>query len=99
MENKKIIDHGVHVIAYIKNNKKYAMTCAWSMLCDYDKILMLLGSQSVTGKNLKKGDAEAAFTNAIKKCGQLLAENFPNHEENPNELADGLVVLEDAEWY
>lgn len=56
MENKKIIDHGVHVIAYIKDNKKYAMTCAWSMLCDYDKILMLLGSQSVTGKNLKKGD-------------------------------------------
>ena len=50
-------------------------------------------------ENLKKGDAEAAFTSAIKKCGQLLAENFPNHEENPNELADGLVVLEDAEWY
>ena len=50
-------------------------------------------------ENLKKGDAETAFTNAIKKCGQLLAENFPNHEENPNELADGLVVLEDTEWY
>ena len=63
MENKKIIDHGVHVIAYIKDNKKYAMTCAWSMLCDYDKILMLLGSQSVTGKNLKKGDVVARFEN------------------------------------
>lgn len=50
-------------------------------------------------ENLKKGDARQAFTNAVAKCGQLLAENFPNHEENPNELSDGLVVLEDAEWY
>ena len=53
----------------------------------------------ILAENLKKGDAETAFTNAIKKCGQLMAENFPNHEENPNELADGLVVLEDTEWY
>ncbi len=50
-------------------------------------------------ENLKNGDAEAAFTNAIAKCGQLLADNFPPHEENPNELPDGLVILEDAEWY
>lgn len=50
-------------------------------------------------ENLKKGDAAVAFTTAIEKCGQLLAENFPPHEENPNELPDGLVILEDAEWY
>ncbi len=50
-------------------------------------------------ENLKKGDAQLAFTNAVAKCGQLLAENFPNHEENPNELSDGLVILEDAGWY
>lgn len=50
-------------------------------------------------ENLKKGDASLAFTTAITKCGELLAENFPPHEENPNELADGLVILEDAEWY
>lgn len=50
-------------------------------------------------ENLKKGDAALAFTTAIAKCGELLAENFPPHEENPNELSDGLVILEDAEWY
>lgn len=50
-------------------------------------------------ENLKKGEAALAFTTAISKCGELLAENFPPHEENPNELSDGLVILEDSEWY
>lgn len=49
-------------------------------------------------ENLRKGQASAAFTTAIEKCGELLAEYFPPHEENPNELPDGLVILEDAEW-
>ncbi len=49
-------------------------------------------------ENLRKGQTAKAFTTAIEKCGQLLAENFPPHEENPNELPDGLVILEDAEW-
>ena len=49
-------------------------------------------------ENLRKGEAAKAFTTAIEKCGELLAENFPPHEENPNELPDGLVILEDAEW-
>ena len=50
-------------------------------------------------ENLKKGNAALGFTQAIEKCGDLLAENFPNHEENPNELSDGLVILGGAEWY
>ena len=49
-------------------------------------------------ENLRKGQAAEAFTTAIEKCGELLAEYFPPHEENPNELPDGLVILEDAEW-
>ena len=49
-------------------------------------------------ENLRKGQAATAFTTAIEKCGELLAEHFPPHEENPNELPDGLVILEDAEW-
>ena len=49
-------------------------------------------------ENLRKGEAAKAFTTAIEKCGELLAENFPPHKENPNEIPDGLVILEDAEW-
>lgn len=50
-------------------------------------------------ENLKKGNAAEAITTAISKCGELLADKFPAHEENPNELPDGLVILGDAEWY
>lgn len=50
-------------------------------------------------EGLKKKDSKDAFINAISKCGQLLKENFPPEAENPNELPDGLVILEDSEWY
>ncbi len=49
--------------------------------------------------NLKKGESLTAFTNAILKCGELLSQNFPPLEENPNELSDGLVILGDEEWF
>lgn len=48
--------YGANIIAYEKDEKKYGMCCAWSTQVDYDKIVCLLGSQSVTGKNIKKGD-------------------------------------------
>ena len=54
--------------------------------------------RTVTAK-CKNGKTKEAFLIAVEKCGQLLAENFPPHQENPNELTDGLVILEDEEWY
>lgn len=47
---------GCNVISYEKIGVKYAMVCAWTTMVDFDKIVMLLGSQSVTGKNLFVGD-------------------------------------------
>lgn len=32
------------------------MICVWAMQADYNKILMLLGVQSVTVENIPKGD-------------------------------------------
>lgn len=49
-------NYGANAVCFIKNEKKYGMICAWAMQADYDKILMLLGTQSVTGKNISKGD-------------------------------------------
>ena len=51
-----LYDYSVSVIAYQKNDNKYGMTCAWFMPADYDKMLCLLGTQSVTGHNIQKGD-------------------------------------------
>ncbi|ERI92738.1 hypothetical protein HMPREF1982_02145 [Clostridiales bacterium oral taxon 876 str. F0540] len=49
-------NYGANAVGFIKDEKKYGMICAWAMQADYDKLLMLLGAQSVTGKNIKKGD-------------------------------------------
>jgi len=49
-------NYGANAVSYIKNGEKYGMICAWAMQADYDKILMLLGTQSITGKNIRKGD-------------------------------------------
>lgn len=50
-------------------------------------------------EGLKKNKSKEAFLDAISKCGELLKENFPPTAGNPNELPDGLVILEDSEWY
>lgn len=44
---------------------------------------------------IKNGKTKEGYIAAVEKCGELLAENFPAGTENPNELADGLVILED----
>lgn len=44
---------------------------------------------------LKEHQAAHAFISAVKECGRILQEHFPNKAENPNELPDGLVILED----
>ena len=43
---------------------------------------------------LKEHQAAHAFISAVKECGRILQEHFPNKAENPNELPDGLVILE-----
>ncbi len=56
MADLQAVNMGANVITLNKNNKFYAMTCAWMMMVDYDKLLCLLGSQSTTGKAVEKGD-------------------------------------------
>ena len=44
---------------------------------------------------LKERHAAQAFIAAVKGCGRILQENFPNKADNPNELPDGLIILEE----
>lgn len=51
-------------------------------------------------EGLGTDDATGAFVRAVERCGELLAEHFPapaNPAENPNELPDGLVILDDED--
>lgn len=81
----RVIDHSVCVIAYKKNNISYAMTCAWAMMVDYDKIVCLLGEQSVTGKNICKGDKIGVSTLAIDQKNVALKLG-DNHSDKTDKL-------------
>ncbi len=43
---------------------------------------------------VKNGNTADALVEAVTKCGDLLEKHFPAKKENPNELADGLFILE-----
>jgi len=52
----KAFNYGANAVCLVKNNYKYGMICSWAMQVDYDKILLLIGSQSITGQMIEKGD-------------------------------------------
>lgn len=47
---------GCNIVGIQKKGVHYGMCCGWAQMIDYDRITMLLGAQSVTGKALEKGD-------------------------------------------
>ncbi len=49
-------------------------------------------------EGIGKGNTENAIIDSIEKCGELLAEHFPAHKENPDELPDRMIILGDNEW-
>jgi putative membrane protein len=46
---------------------------------------------------IKADKAGSALIQAVKACGDLLASRFPARKENPDELPDGLALLEAGE--
>jgi putative membrane protein len=47
----------------------------------------------VLAQGMKRGEPVAGFTSAIGLCGEVLAAHFPPTQENPNEVADKLVLI------
>ena len=86
----RAVDHSVTVIAYEKQGKKFAMTCAWAMMVDYDKLLCLIGSQSITGKNICKNDFIGV--SALNKKQKDIAERLGDSHSNENDKLKGLEV-------
>lgn len=68
---------GCNVIAVRKNSKNYGMVCAWATMIDYDKIGMLIGGQSVTGKMIHPCDlvGVSALAEGQEEIAHKLGEN------------------------
>jgi len=76
-----LLEHEVRIVADSGINAKIGQA-------EWDRIAALVAS------GVKHGNTAKALIAAVTECGILLAEHFPAKNENPNELADGLVFLE-----
>ena len=78
-------NHSVSVVGFERNNTKYCMTCAWAMQADYNKVLLLIGAQSVTGSKIMKGDiiGVSALSKYQKDIALQIGEN---HSDSCNKL-------------
>lgn len=85
--SKRLFNHSVNVVAYRKNNKNFAATIAWAMQVDYDKIILLMGSQSDTGNNIEKGQiiGVSSLAKNQKEIAQILGDN---HSKKVEKLAE-----------
>lgn len=102
---------GANVLAYRKDNINYGMTCAWAMMIDYSKIAMLVGGQSVTGKNLQLGQkvGVSALADGQQKIARIMGtshsdkmDKFANIEyinKNDMLLIKNAKVLMECEVY
>lgn len=91
-------NYGANAVSFIKNEKKYGMICAWAMQADYDKLLMLLGAQSITGKHIKKGDiiGVSALNENQQDVIEALGESHSDETDkfaNINYTTEGSAIL------
>jgi flavin reductase (DIM6/NTAB) family NADH-FMN oxidoreductase RutF len=95
-------NYGANAVGFIKNEKKYGMICAWAMQADYDKILMLLGAQSITGKNIKKGDIIGVSAlsenqqNIIDALGSRHSDDTDKFANIKYTIKDSALLMDDA---
>ena len=86
---------GANIISYKKNGINYGMCCAWAMQTDYDKMLCLLGSQSVTGKNIEKGDI-IGISSLNKNQEKIAFQLGENHSDECNKFVNISYTLDDS---
>lgn len=97
-----LVNLGVNVIAFEKNNHKYGMTCAWLTMVGYDEIVMLIGSQSDTGHHIEINDIIGISSLANNQ--EEIALNFGDHHSSIDDkfinknyyLDDGAILIEGA---
>lgn len=85
-------NHGVNVVGLVKNSQNYCMTCAWAMQVDYDKVMLLIGQQSVTGQKIMPGDIIGV--SALSKYQREIALKLGDEHSNEVDKLEGIQYME-----
>jgi flavin reductase (DIM6/NTAB) family NADH-FMN oxidoreductase RutF len=80
------LTHGCYVITTVLDGRLYGMTCSWATQVDFDKVMLVLGKQSSTGKAIRRS---RVFGVSVLGIGQKeLALRFgENHSSRKNKFA------------
>ena len=95
-------NYGANAVCFKKNERKYGMICSWATQVDYDKIVMLLGAQSVTDKNISKGDiiGVSVLSTSQEDVMDILGTNHSDEVDKFENLSytieDTIILINDA---
>jgi flavin reductase (DIM6/NTAB) family NADH-FMN oxidoreductase RutF len=80
------LTHGCYVITTALDGRLYGMTCSWATQVDFDKVMLVLGKQSSTGKAIRRS---RVFGVSVLGVGQKeLALRFgANHSSRKDKFA------------
>ena len=98
----RAFNYGANAVCFQKNGCKYGMICSWATQVDYDKIVMLLGAQSSTGKNINKGDIIGVSVlstqqeNVMNALGTNHSDEVDKFENLNYSLIDSAVLINNA---
>lgn len=101
-KNLRAFRCGANILGYNIDSINYVMTCAWAMMIDYDKIAMLIGSQSITGQNLKKDMKVGVSSLALgqesiaKIIGSTHSDEVDKLKDISYENKDGMILINDS---
>lgn len=93
---------GANALCFSKGGQKYAMICAWAQMLDYDKITMLIGSQSLSGHVLEIGDTVGVSSLSLgqKSICDKLGYSHSNEADKlisvPHRFEGNAILIEDA---
>lgn len=87
--------YGVNAVCFQKIERKYGMICSWATQVDYDRIVLLLGAQSVTGRNIAKGDIIGVSVLSTLQHDVMSKLGF-QHSHEVDKFADLNCTLEDS---
>lgn len=93
--NLEAVDHCASIIALEKNGKRYGMCCAWAMNADYDRFVCLIGSQSVTGRMIAKGDL-VGFSNLLRSQADIASAFGDSHSDAADKFAGMEVEVDEG---
>lgn len=81
---------GCNVLAFESNEKPVGMVCAWATQIDYDKIGLLVGGQSYTGKVLSTD--QYVGVSALAEGQEEIAHKLGENHSNEGNKFDGVDI-------